>query len=232
MTNQGIILLLAISGFVISLHPLLLSVFIALIAGAFGKQHKKPYVFTISLSYMFALAIVICLFGFGTSLVFNSLSFEQRTYTALVIAVISVLWGIYSIKEYFWYSLHRTPRQHISKLLHNKTMKQNSIANATILGFATAYAALFTIAIPVITLTAICSLLRPLTTGWTIYFVIGLLTPLLCIIIAALSGFRLSALIKWKEDNKAILRLSTGLLAIILGWIIFLLLSGSMGAII
>lgn len=231
MTDQTIILVMIISGILLSLHPLLLSVFIALIAGAFGKNKQRSSVYTIAGSYILALSVVVGLLGLGLSMLANSLSSSTLYRVGLATGIVAVLWGLFSAKDYFWYGSHPRTPGHITELLHRRTTDQISAGSALVLSFAAAYAALFTIAIPVAALSIISSLVRPLQPSWILIFVIGLSVPLVSVLIAAGRGLKLSAILRWKEDNKAILRLSIGLLNIILGWIIFLLLSGSIGTV-
>jgi cytochrome c biogenesis protein CcdA len=50
--------------------------------------------------------------------------------------------------------------------------------------------------------------------------------PLLFILGLVASGARLSAVQKWKEESKGVMRLGIGLLLIALGWLLILIANG------
>ena len=51
--------------------------------------------------------------------------------------------------------------------------------------------------------------------------------PLIIILIMVASGTKTAAIVSWKEENKATMRLVTGLLLAALGWILILIANGT-----
>jgi cytochrome c biogenesis protein CcdA len=62
-------------------------------------------------------------------------------------------------------------------------------------------------------------------------FAFCLITPLVFIYLYMARGLKISAVLKWKEESKGVMRLSIGLVHIILGWLVLLLLNGTLGSV-
>jgi hypothetical protein len=200
-------------------------------AGALGKGHSHKRFLLITLLFLSTFAAILAVLGFTLIRVFNLMSTDLLASVSIAIAVATILFGLISIKDYFWYDRRIKIPVEIQDLLHSKTMKQDNPYSSINLGAVTAFASLANTGILLLTLSAILSLSGQGSDFLMILPALCFIVPLVAILILVSNGTKISALIKWKEDSKPIMRLETGLMHIILAWILLLMLNGSIGSI-
>lgn len=227
MSNTSLITLIIVTGALLSLNPSTIAIFSALLAGSLGKGHSKVERHGVALSFLLASFFMYTIFGSLLIIFFNLFSHRALLNLSLVIAIVGVLWGLVNIKDYYWYGKHRDISVRLAKTLHNRTVKKNDPISASMLGLIAAYAALPNIGIPLISFAAIITLIRPYNTNLMLLLACMLILPLVIIFMVSLNGLKLSSVLKWKEDSKGVFRLCIGLTTIFLGWILFLILNGS-----
>jgi cytochrome c biogenesis protein CcdA len=231
MSLTNVILLIVISSVVVSLSPLTISVFLALSAGALGKGHSnKRYTLT-SLLFLGTFTTILAVLGFTLMRVFNLMSVDLLSSISITVAVAAIIFGLVSVKDYFWYDKRIKIPAEIYDLLHNKTMKQDNPYGSINLGAITAFASLANIGILLLSLSAILALSGQGDDLLMLLPALCFSLPLAIIFILVTRSTKISALIKWKEDSKPAMRLETGLMHIILAWILLLMLNGSIGSI-
>jgi hypothetical protein len=226
MSNYYLLTIFIISGLIASLEPFVLSVYAALIAGAKGKGRSKHQQNLIGLSYIFSYGAFVALIAIALSGLMSVASEKIFFSVSMAIAVLSILWGLNRIKNYFWYKpFGRTPR-YISRILHKRTMTNNSASSALILGAITAYTCVINTIVIIGGFACLTLLLRPGEGFWPLILAACLCLPLFILQWFISRGLKVSAIIRWKESNKKIMELSLGTLCVFVGWLIFICLNG------
>lgn len=229
MSNASLICLIVTAGIFLSLNPSTIAIFCALLAGSLGKGHSKLDRHSVAISFLLATFFFYTIVGSLVIIILNSLSHQLMQNVALIVGFAGVVWGIMNIKEYFWYGKHRDISIRLANTLHHKTVKKNDPVNAGVLGFIAAYAALPSVGIPLLALSCIITLTKPYDTTSMLALGATLIAPLIIIFILSSRGLKLSSILKWKEDSKGVFRLCIGLTTIIISWMLFLILNGSLG---
>jgi cytochrome c biogenesis protein CcdA len=223
--------ILCLGALIASLNPCTLSVMIMAISSLLGKS-KHPRHAAIYTA-LFALGILVSYAVLGTllTLLLGALPIGIVGYIAIVVAMVLIFFGVFEIKDYFWYGKGWSFKlsAHAEGVIHNWTKKHHSRWRGFLLGVYTslrlghytivmimAYSVLFVLA------TSHTSLILP--SLWAVWYVL----PLLLISLLVASGANVHSLITWKEESKHVMRLSIGLLYIALGWILLVFLAGGL----
>jgi hypothetical protein len=228
MTNASLVTITLVSGLLLSLNPVSISVFVALLSGSMGKGHSKIRTNITALCYLVSLFGLYTLAGMLLVIGFDLLDTRSVQNLGLAVASLSVIWGLMNIKDFYWYGPRRDAPGIVTKSLHSKTVKKNSPRDAIALALASAYATLPSVGIPLLAYSTIVALVRPGYLNWPILLALVLMTPLIVIAALTNSGLKLSAILKWKEESKAIFRLCIGITMVVLGWLLFLLINGTL----
>jgi len=231
MSDISLLTLIVVSGILLSLNPFSIAVFSALLAGALGKGHPKSVFHTIAMSYLISYAALLTFFGMALVGIFSLLPYTFLLSLSLAISVISIFWGIVTIANFFWYGTFDDVPKSIYNVLHKYSVKKNSPGSAAYLGLIAASSSFVSNTIMILSFVTIVSLLKTGSPSWMLLLAIILIIPLIIILISCLNGTKISTILKWKEDSKAIMRLSSGLTYILIGWIILLILNGTIGSI-
>lgn len=231
MSLVNLIILIVVSSVVVSLSPLAISVFLALSAGVLGKGHSNKRYSLISLLFLATFTALLALLGFTLMRIFSLMPLDLLSSISITVAVTAIFFGLISIKDYFWYDKRIKIPAEIYDLLHSKTMKQKNPYSSINLGAITAFASLANIGILLLTLSAIIALSGQGNDLLMLLPALCFSLPLVIIFILVTRSTKISALIKWKEDTKPAMRLETGMMHIILAWVLLLILNGSIGSI-
>jgi hypothetical protein len=140
------------------------------------------------------------------------------------------LFGLLEIKDYFWYgrglSLKLTEKT--EQRIHAWTKKHHSPLRGFMLGIYTSVKMSHYTSILVVMAALIGTLLTSnnylLSVIWAFWYVI----PILFIAVLSVSGVNPHNLLTWKEQSKHTMRLSIGLLYVLLGWIMLVVLAGGL----
>jgi len=227
VSESSLLLLVIVSGMLFSFNPTTIAICVALLMGSTGKGHTRAERHVIALSYLITLFIIIAIAGFLLVSLLVALPATVQLNVSLLLSIVGIVWGIVSIKDYYWYGSHRDISSRLARTLHTYTVKKNDPTSATILGFITAYATVPSIGIPLLLVSALVALSHPYKITFMACFAGMILLPLIIIFIAYLRGLTLSSVIKWKEDSKGTFRLVLGLSGIFLSWLILLSLNGT-----
>lgn len=231
MSQQNVILLVIITGLVISLNPLSLSVFSALMAGSMGKNHSKKKFNWVAFMFLITFVLLLALLSLTLVRMFNLMPADLLASLGIAIGTAAVIYGIVSIKDYFWYRTKTKLPSNIYTILHSRTVKQNDPYSAANLGLVTAFACLGSMGVQLLCLALIFSTFRQGSSLIMLIPAVCMCLPLLAVFILVKRGTKISAILKWKQDTKDLMRLNTGLMSIVLGWILFLIINGSIGSI-
>ncbi len=229
MLNVATIGIFLASGIVASLNPVSIGLLIMVMSSIYGKGHDNSRLFRYGFSYTIGLlttTLVFAVLGWG---IVTLLPITPRAYLALGIAVILVIVGLIEIKDYFWYgkkfSVH--PPKKALHYLHDLALKMKNSPEHFMLGAFSGVVLLPYTGLVLLAITVIISLSYPFSalSALLLYSLASVFT-IVFLIFCILSGVKLSIITKWKEDSKATMRLTSGLLFIYLGWTITLIAGG------
>lgn len=222
--------LIVCTALIAALNPCTLSVLIMSVSSLVGKGKRSRHTGTHTLAFAGGVFIANTLVGLSAMFVFGLLPVGILGYVALFVASALCLFGLFEIKDYFWYgrgwsfSLSKSSESTI----HAWTKKHHSHARGFLLGLYTSFKLSHYTAILVIMNALLGALLSPgnlfVPTMWAFWYV----SPMLLISALIFSGVRTESLLSWKEQSKHTMRLSIGLLYVLMGWIILVLLAGGL----
>jgi hypothetical protein len=232
MTDLTILALIVTTGLLVSLNPFSISVFGALLAGARGKAHSKNKTHLTALAYLSSYYLLISGLGITLISLFSVVSDTSLIVASVASAALAIIMGIIIAKNYFWYRIRSDIPSGIVTILHQRTVKKNDPLSSISLGLNSAVFCLTIIGSLLLTLAAITVLTGTSFSIWfMLLFAFCLITPLIFIYLFVTRGLKISAVLKWKEESKGVMRLSIGLVHLILGWLVLLLLNGTIGSV-
>lgn len=222
--------LLVFSALVASINPCTMSVLIMSISSLVGKGKHPRHVALHTLLFALGIFVSYAIFGLILMLLFSLLPVGIVGYIALLVGVLICIFGLLEIKDYFWYgkglSFKLTDKTELR--IHEWTKKHHSPVRGFLLGIYTSIKMSHYTAILVVMSALIGSLLTPnnywLGAIWAFWYVL----PILLIAVLTVSGVNPHNLLTWKEQSKHAMRLSIGLLYVILGWLMLALLAGGL----
>lgn len=222
--------LVVLSALIDSINPCAIGIFILIVSVILGSGKSTKRLLLLGGAYIFAIFTTYLAAGLGLIYVFSELPIVVVEYLTIAISLMVIVAGVLEIKDYFWYG--KGPSLHIPKRSTRKIQKMSSHATAIIsvvlLGIFVAAIELPCTGAPYL---AIITILRTdfnTTTLLTmVLYNLLFVVPLIIILIMVATGTKTAAIVSWKEDNKAAMRLMTGLLLAALGWILILIANGT-----
>ncbi len=211
-----------------SINPCAIGVLILLISLMVGFKARGKLL-TYGLAYIAAIFVTYILAGLGLIYFLSRIPLYISEYIAIVVGVAIVFAGLVEIKDYFWYgrgfSLAISPD--MAKRIHDYT--QNiTLAGVVFLGVFVAGVELPCTGAPYLAIITMLSqnfdfVALLLLILYNFIFIL----PLLVILLLAYSGTKIHIIKQWKQENRAYMRLATGLLLIFLGWLLILIANGT-----
>ena len=229
MDSFSMLALMLVVGLLLAINPFNLSVFSVFLAGLIGKGHVKPKIYKTVFTYLITYWLVIASLSMLLVFALKQLPNETMQLLALVASGIIILGGMISLRKYFWHHKQQVPKLWHSAL-HRLTVKNHTMLSSIKLGLLASFVSLGSIGLQLLALVIIVVLLTPDTPQWMLLPSFCLILPLLLIYWQTLKGFRVSALLRWKNDSYAMLYLNLSLEQVALGWLILAILNGSIGA--
>ena len=226
---QPIMVLVVLAALISAFNPYTIGVLILLSSTVYGSGRASRHVLGLGVTYCLMLFGASLLVGVGLLYLFSLVPTIAANYLTLGIGILIVCAGLLEIKDFLWYGkglsvgLPNLATRNVKTL----TKQHPGLLNAAALGMFVAVVGSTGASAPYFA--AITTLQDHFdATG------IGLLTvysgifvfPMIVLLILIVNGLRVSTLQRWKEESKAIMRLSTGLLLVVLGWILILTTSG------
>jgi cytochrome c biogenesis protein CcdA len=211
-----------------SINPCAIGVLILLITTLLANVKNKTRMLVIGLIYIAAIYITYLAAGLGLIYFFNSIPLYIAEYIAIIVGTIIVGAGIVEIKDYFWYgqgfSLMISPER--AKQVH-KYVKNISIPGTIFLGIFVAAVELPCTGAPYLAIILVLSQNFNFTAFLLLllYNVIFVL-PLIIILFMVYFGRKVQYIKMWKHKNRAYMRLITGVVLILLGWLLILIANG------
>ncbi len=216
-----------------SINPCAIGVLILLISIIVATKASTGKLLKFGIGYIAAVFMTYLLAGLGLLLVLTNIPLYISEYIAIIVGTAIVFAGLIEIKDFFWYgygfSLSISPE--MAKRLHDYT--QNiTFPGVLFLGAFAAGVELPCTGAPYLAIIAFLSIQFDITAFLLLLlynFVFVL--PLIVILGLAAGGMKIHILKKWKQKNRAYMRLATGVLLIFLGWLLILIANGTISLI-
>ena len=211
-----------------AINPCAIGVLILMISTVLGGGGSLKRLMTLGSVYTGAVFITYLAAGLGLTYFFSSIPLSVVEYISIAVALLIMVAALIEIKDYFWYgegvSLAIPVR--FAKIIHSMSYKTTMYGVALLGAFVSAvelpctgapYLAIITVLSQNFNFTAFLLLIL-----YNIIFV----SPLLVILLLVLSGVQVQNIKMWKQANRAIMRLATGLLLVGLSWLLIFIANG------
>lgn len=230
MVSLPTLALVVVSALIDGINPCTLGVFILIVSTILGKGKSTKRLLLLGGAYILAIFIAYLAAGMGMFYLLNEIPTAPTQYIAVAIALIAVTAAVLQLKDYFWYG--KGPSLHIPKHFAGKIQKMSkksmSVHAVILLGIFVATIQLPCTGAPYLAVIAI--LKESSTTSaplMLIFYNIVFVTPLLAVLLAVVTGTKISQVVSWKQENKATMRLMAAIALTALAWILILITNGS-----
>ena len=212
-----------------SINPCAIGVLILMISLILAHRKSITRMLFITGIYILSVYVTYLLAGLGLIFFLSSIPISLAEYISIFVGTIVVVFGLFEIKDYFWYGLGFSlgiPPAAVKKI--HTLAKNVSVGGAIITGVFVAgvelpctggpYLAITTFLSQNFNLTALVLLLI-----YNIVFVM----PLVVITLMVALGTKIKAVQSWKQESRGLMRLMIGLLLVGLGWLLILIANGT-----
>ena len=211
-----------------SINPCAIGVLILLISIMVVYRSKRDLLFY-GLVYIFFVFFTYLLAGLGILYFLSSIPLYISEYVSIIVGSLIVIAGLIEINDFFWYgqgiTLSIPPEK--AKQIHEMT-KKITLPAMVFLGAFVAGVELPCTGGPYLAILVFLSQNFNFTAFlWLIIYNIIFVMPLVVILLMVYSGFKIQNLKRWKQSNRTYMRLSTGIILILLGWLLILIANGT-----
>lgn len=217
-----------------SINPCAIGVLILMVSVILGsnngdKKNSTRRLLALGGAYIFAIFATYLIAGLGLVYFFSEIPIVIAEYLSLFVGTLVMLAGILEIKDYFWYGKGfslQIPKKFADKI-HKYSSSKTTIGGVFFLGAFVAAVELPCTGAPYL---AIITILRidfdVMALMMMVLYNLIFVTPLIVILFMVAGGTKISAVSKWKEESKGVMRLFMGLLMAVLAWVLMLIASG------
>ena len=211
-----------------SINPCAIGVLILLVS-IFVVYKSRKELLLYGFVYIFFVFLTYLLAGFGILYFLSSIPLFISEYISIFVGLIIVIAGLIEIKDFFWYGKGITlaiPTEK-AKQIHEMTKKVTLPAMVFLGAFVAGvelpctggpYLAILTLLSQNFNFAAFLMLIL-----YNIIFVL----PLIAILLMVHFGFKIQNIKRWKQSKRAYMRLATGIILILLGWLLILIANGT-----
>ncbi|MEK6915099.1 MAG: GAP family protein [Nanoarchaeota archaeon] len=211
-----------------SINPCAMGVLILLVSTLIMTR-RKQYMLKIGMLYIGAVFLTYFAFGLGLIAFLSSIPQIISEYISITVGTIVVFAGLVEIKDYFWYGKGPSlaiNAKYVSKI--KEKMTRISLGTVVFLGIFVAAVELPCTGGPYLAITLLLSQqFNMISFFMLIVYNLIFVMPLIIILIMVMFGWKIQKIQNWKQTNKAYMRLATGILLIILGWLLILMANGT-----
>ncbi len=212
-----------------SINPCAIGVLILLVSTLFVTAKGKKKLLKIGFLYIGAVFATYLLAGLGLMFAFASIPLWIAEYISIAVGMMIITGGVIELKDFYWYGKGLSLA--ISPAMAKKI--QDKVTNITTPGVIALGVFVSLVELPCTggPYLAIIKILSEsfdaASFGLLILYNIIFVLPLVIILLAIRAGTRLHTIKKWKQKNRAYMRLATGVLLVLLGWILMLIANGT-----
>ncbi len=211
-----------------SINPCAIGVLILLVSIMVVYKSKRDLLFY-GFIYIFFVFLTYLLAGLGILYFLSSIPLYISEYISIAVGSLIVIAGLIEIKDFFWYgqgiTLSISPEK--AKQIHEMT-KKVTLPAMVFLGVFVAGVELPCTGGPYLAILVFLSQNFNFTAFlMLVLYNIIFVMPLVVILMMVYSGFKIQNLKRWKQNNRAYMRLATGIILIFLGWLLILIANGT-----
>ncbi len=212
-----------------SINPCAIGVLILLISTVIATAKSKKRMLVLGLAYIGAVMVTYFLAGIGLLFFFTTIPQSVAEYISIIVGAIIVFAGLVEFKDFFWYgqgfSLAIAPN--MAKKIHEYSQNL-SVPGMIFLGAFVSAVELPCTGAPYLAIILVLKEQFDLTALllMVLYNFIFVL-PLLIILFLAAAGMKITEIKMWKERNRPYMRLLSGLLLVVLGWVLIFIANGT-----
>ena len=211
-----------------SINPCAIGVLILLISIMIAFKTKREMLFY-GFFYILAVFVTYVLAGFGILYFLSSVPLYISEYISIVVGSLIIIAGMIEIKDFFWYgqgiSLMIPPER--AKQIHEMT-KKVTLPGVILLGVFVAGVELPCTGAPYLAILLLLSQNFNFAAFlMLILYNIIFVLPLIVILLMVHFGFKIQHIKRWKQSNRTYMRLATGIILILLGWLLILIANGT-----
>ncbi len=228
MSNLDILLFICTVAAVSGITPTVLSIFSSLLASTLGRGHRTTKLWVNSVAFFTGFISTIVVIGTSFWLLLTALDTTTALYLCLGVAALAVAAAIIEVKDYFWYGrgISHKPHKRLHSVLHKHTSKKFGTLSAFVLGIIAVAATASNIGLVTITAASLLYVtsLAP-NAAWFVLFGMCLLIGAFFTLVTVAGDTKISAVLQWKEEGKAVMRLGSGLALVAAAWLMLLIIS-------
>lgn len=230
MSDAGTIGLVFVSALSDVLSPTILAVFVFAISAILGHGKSSRHMGILGAAFIASFFAVHLAFGLAWAFIMHFIPVGVAQFAMIAVSFLVVFAGLLGIKDYFWYGksisirLPRRPTRKLQKWASSNT----SLGTMIMLGSFVASIGLLITGAPYLAVTTVigASDTNQIVALVVLYNVIFIL-PLAAIIMLTAGRIKITTFQRLQEKHKASLRLVSGLMCIVLGWLLLLMANGA-----
>ncbi len=231
MTVQGYIPTIGtviVTALIDSINPCAIGVLI-LLASIMVVYKSKRELLIYGLIYIFFVMLTYFLAGLGILYFLSVIPIKVSEYISVIVGSIIVIGGLIEIKDFFWYGQGITlsiPPDKAKKI--QEMTKKLTLPAVIILGVFVAAVELPCTGGPYLAILVFLSQNFDFTALMLlIFYNFIFVLPLIVILFLIYFGMKIQILKKWKQTNRTYMRLGTGIVLVLLGWLLILIANGT-----
>ncbi|MEK6983865.1 MAG: GAP family protein [Nanoarchaeota archaeon] len=217
-----------ITALIDSINPCAIGVLILLVSIMIAFKTKKEMLFY-GMIYILAVFVTYILAGFGILYFLSSIPLYISEYISILVGSLIIIAGLIEIKDFFWYGQGITlaiPPQR-AKQIHEMT-KKITLPGVIFLGIFVAGVELPCTGAPYLAILLLLSQNFNFAAFlMLILYNLIFVLPLIVILLMVNFGFKIQNIKRWKQGNRTYMRLATGVILILLGWLLILIANGT-----
>lgn len=222
--------IITVSAAIDSINPCAIGVLILMISVILAKKGSVSKMLLYGGLYIFAVFLAYLLAGLGLIYFLATIPLAVTEYLSIGVGILVILAALLEIKDYFWYGrwFSLSIPGGFAKKIHQYASSKLTLVGVVLLGAFVAGVELPCTGAPYLAIITVLSLNFNLTAFlMLVFYNIIFVAPLLVILFLVAFGTKLSAVKKFKQEGRGVMRLGIGLLLIGLGWLLILIANGT-----
>ena len=211
-----------------SINPCAIGVLILLVSIMTAFKTKREMLFY-GFIYILAVFITYILAGFGILYFLSSVPLFISEYISIAVGSLIIIAGLIEIKDFFWYGQGITlaiPPERAKQI--QEMTKKITLPGVLFLGAFVAGVELPCTGAPYLAILLLLSQNFNFAAFlMLILYNIIFIGPLVVILLMVNFGVKIQKIKRWKQDNRMYMRLATGIILILLGWLLILIANGT-----
>jgi cytochrome c biogenesis protein CcdA len=212
-----------------SINPCAIGVLILMVSVVLGSGKSVKRLLLLGGAYIFAIFATYLLAGLGLVYFLSEIPILIAEYLSIAVGILVILAGLLEIKDFFWYGKGFSLQipHYFAEKIQTMSSSKTTVAGVMLLGAFVAAVELPCTGAPYLAIITVLRINFDMTAfGLMILYNVIFVAPLIIILGMVAGGAKISAVQKWKEEGKGVMRLGMGLLLVALGWILILIANG------